>query len=541
MKQGKWTFFTALAMVMMLMVTACGPESASDSTVDDTQTATINIESEPPQLNSLQTTDVVSMNVLRHVQEGLTKLDKDNKPIPGIAEKWEVSDDNLIYTFHLRDAKWSDGTAVKAADFEFGWKTILSKDYGAPYAYLLFPIKGAAEYNGGSGGADGLGIKVVDDTTLQVTLTQPTAYFPFLVSSAPYLPVNEAFYNKQAKDTYGTDADKLIYNGPWKIEGWEHNSQITLVKNADYYDAANIKLDKVNMKIVGEPATAYNMFVSGELDSVTLRGGDQIAQAKTAGYDVLTKSDGATAYFVYNLENSILKNKNIRTALTLSIDRKSLIDNVLKDTSVPALSFTNPDVAGENGSFKDAVGDLIKDNDAADAKTFLEQGLKELGLSAAPELTLLVDDRGDTKLKAAAYQEFWKKNLGLSVKVETMPYKAMLSKLHAKDFQIAIGMWGPDYNDPMTFLDMFTTGNGNNNSLYADSGYDELIHTAAVELDASKRFDLLKQAETKLMQDLPIGPIYFQNQSYVVQPKLKGVVRSAFQDINLYSAYIEKQ
>jgi oligopeptide transport system substrate-binding protein len=281
------------------------------------------------------------------------------------------------------------------------------------------------------------------------------------------------------------------------------------------------------------------MFASGEMDTVTLRDGDQIQQAKNAGYEVQSKSDGATSYFVYNMQDATLSNNNIRTALTYAIDRASLINNVLKDSSVPALSFTNPDVSGENGSFKAEVGDLLKDNDAADAKNYLEAGLKELGLTALPKLTLLIDDRGAKKTEAAAYQEFLKKNLGIEVDIEVMPYKAMRAKVDGKDFQIAIGGWGPDYNDPMTFLDMFVTDGGNNSSSYSSAEYDQLISQASVETDTAKRFGLLRQAETKLMQDLPIGPIYFMNQSYTVQPGLKDVVRSAFQDINLYWAHFE--
>ncbi len=519
-------------------VSAADPQSSGNAAAVKTS-ATINIESEPPQLSSLRTTDVVSMNVLRHVQEGLTRLDQSNQPIPGAAESWEVSGDGLMYTFHLRDMKWSDGSSVAASDFAFAWKLILSPGYGAPYAYLLYPIAGAQDYNAGTGSEDAIGIKVVDEKTLQVTLSQPTAYFPFLTAAASYLPINEANYSKQTADGYGAEAATLLYNGPWKIDSWEHNSQITLVKNEDYYDAASVKLDTINMKIVSEAGTAYNMFASGELDTVTLHDGDQIQQAKNAGYEVLTKSDGATSYFVYNTQDAILKNNNVRTALTYAIDRTSLINNVLKDSSVPALSFTNPDVSGENGSFKEEVGDLLKDNDGAEAKNYLDAGLTELGLTALPALTLLIDDRGAKKTEAAAYQEFWKKNLGIEVDIEVMPYKAMRAKVDSKDFQIAIGGWGPDYNDPMTFLDMLVTGGGNNSSSYSNTEYDQYITQATVEKDPAKRFGLLRQAETKLMQDLPIGPIYFMNQSYAVQPGLKGVVRSAFQDINLYWAYFE--
>lgn len=523
--------------------TTAAATTASQAAAGGAQEAIINLGSEPPQMNSILTTDVTSMTVMRHTTDGLMNLDKDNNPIPGIAEKYEISTDGLKYTFHLRDAKWSDGTPVTAKDFEFAWKSVLNKANAAEYAYIMYMIKGAQEYNGGSGKVEDVGIKAVDDKTFEVTLVRPTPYFLYLTSFGVYMPVNQAFYEKQAnggKNSYGTEADKLIYNGPYIIKSWAHEDKIILEKNPNYWDAANIKLDKITMLMVKDTNAGYNMFAGGEADMVGLKGADQVAKATADGYAPAKYSDGAVAYFEFNFKDPVMKNVNIRKALTYAIDRQSLVTKVFKNSSMPALSFTNPDISGLNGkSFKSMVGDLIKDNNSDEAKQLLAKGMKELGLKTVPKLSMITDDTDVAKRDAAAYQEYWKKNLGVDVEILTMPFKSRLARMTAKDFQVVLALWGPDYNDPMTYLDMFETGNGNNHTSYSNKAYDDLLNKVRAETDQTKRFDLLVQTEKLLMEDQPIGPLYFRNRDYVVKPYLMGVVRNAFQDINMRWAYID--
>lgn len=559
----------AVALMVSMALTACGTTGKSDSVIDnasstetsstddsasslqegtqentneDAQTLTVNIESEPTSLSSLLATDGPSMNVIRHVEEGLIKLDDNNQVIPGIAESFDVSEDNLTYTFHLRDAKWSNGEEVTANDFLFAWKTILAPDAGAPYAYLLFPIKGAKEYNTGDAQVDALGVTAQDDKTLVVTLEQPIPYFIFLCSQTSYLPINEAFYNDIINNggSYASDADKILYNGAFTISSWNHENDIILSKNENYYDSDNIKLNTIHMLMVNDSTTAYNMFTTGQLDTVTLYSGDFMKQAENAGYKVLTKSNGATEYLEFNTKDSVLSNKNIRKALSYSIDRETLVNNVLNDSSTPALSFTNPSILATDGTvFKDKVGDLVKDNDVTAAKEALEQGMKELGLTELPTITLTIDDRDSVKLKAAALQEFWNKNLGINVEIESMTYKSKMEAMNAGDFQINISGWGPDYNDPMTFLEMFESNSGTSNCGYSSEEYDALIDQAKKETDMDKRTQLLVQAEKLLFDDTPIATLDFSNRAYVVADHVKNVFRSSFQDLDLINAYKE--
>lgn len=544
-----------VVMAAGIALTGCGAGKNADDTKGATSTTestkpdgkaevTINLGTEPVQMNSILTTDVVSMNVMRHVSEGLTKLDPNNKPIAAIATSWDISPDGLKYTFHLRtDSKWTDGTAVTAKDFEFAWKTILKKDTAAEYAGILYCIKGGQEYNLGTGKVEDVGIKSVDDKTLEVTLARPTPFFLDLCAFGVYLPVNEAFYKKNIqgdKNTNGTEANLLMYNGPFKMTSWAHEDKIVLEKNPDYYDAAKTKLDKITMLMVKDTNTGYNMFVAGEADMVGLKGSDQVKKAESDGFKPSKYSDGATAYFEFNLKDPIMKNVNIRKALTYAVDRKSLVTKIFKNSSSPALSFTNPEIKGLKDTFKSEVGDLIKDNNSNEAKALLKKGMEELGLKTMPKISLVTEDTDVAKRDAAAYQEYWKKNLGIDVEILSMPFKSRINRLQTNDFQVAVSLWGPDYNDPMTFLDMFETGNGNNHTSFSDKSYDELLGKIRIEVDPAKRFDYLKQTEVKLMDALPIGPLYFRIRDYVVKPNLKGVIRTAFQDINLNEAYLEK-
>lgn len=533
----------SVALIIALLATGCGTQKAAKSGV---QEITINLGTEPPQMNSVLTTDNTSMNVLRHVCEGLIKLDQNNKPIPGVAKKWDISSDKLTYTFHLRDdSKWSDGSTVTAYDFEYSFKTLLNKDTAAEYAYIAYCIKNALPYNNGEAKAEDVGVKALDEKTLEVKLEQPTPYFLDLMAFVVFLPVKQDYYEKQVNDKgatiYATEADKMLFNGAWTMQEWSHEDKIVLVKNPNYWNAKEINLEKITMLMVKESTTALNMFLGDEADMIGLKGSD-VQKVQDEGYETLAYPDGATAYFEFNLTDPIMKNNNIRKALTYAIDRKTFVEKVLKNSSTPALSFTHPIIKGlKKPSFKEELGDLIKDNNSEEAKQLLKKGMEELGLTSMPKISFITDDTDVAKRDAAAYQEAWKKNLDLDVEVLTMPFKSRLARMTNKDFQVVLALWGPDYNDPMTFLDMFETGNGNNHTSYTDKKYDELLSKIRTETDNTKRFNLLMETEKKLMEDLPIGPIYFRNRDYVVKDHLKGVIRNAFQDINLYWAYVSKK
>ena len=526
-----------LVLVLALSVFATGCTVAPK--LAEQQVLRMNLGTEPPQLNSTIATDTVSFDILRHTEEGLTRLDANDKPIPGIAQSWKVSSDNLTYTFTLRDAKWSDGTPVTAQDFEFAWKTLLNPATASEYAYFAYCLKGGAEYNAGTGTAADVGVTAVDAKTLKVTLAQPIAYFLDLAAFDVMLPVKQSFYESVGADKYGSEAADLLYDGPFTIDSWTHEQNMVLKKNDSYWNASKITLKEVQFDMITDTQAAFTKFLAGDYDEIGLQTSDYVTQSEAAGFTTQTFSDGSTFYLEFNLKNPAMGNAHIRQAISMAIDRQAYINKILKNQSIPALAFVSPSIRGvTKATYRDEVGNLIQDNQSTAAKALYAQGLTELGVSSV-SVSIISDDSDLAIQRASAIAESLNKNLGINVTVDSMPFKSRLEKMTNKDFQIVYAGWGPDYNDPMTFLDMFETGNGNNHTSYSSDAYDKLLAQARTTMDNAKRYAIYKQMETLLMTDMPIAPLFYRVVSYTTRPEVKGLVRSAFQDINFVNAYIE--
>ncbi len=512
-------------------VTQSADDRSLYSGTADANSITVNLSTEPADLCTITTTDTISFSVIRHIIENLVMFDENDQVVPGVAKDWDISEDGLTYTFHLRDdMKWSNGEPVTANDFVFAWTALLSPEYAAEYAYFGYIFKNGQAFNEGTATADQLGFKALDDYTLEVTLENPTLYFLSTLAFGILSPVNEKAYNEFGT-AYGTDADKMVYNGPFIMSSWEHENKIILNKNPDYYASDKINLETINMVMINDSNAVLNSFKAGELDVAGVNG-DQTALFEGEGFPVYTYDDGATFYLEYNLTNPYLSNVNLRTAITYAIDKQSFVDNIKKDSSLPAVGFTPPCIKGYEEKFSEEVGRTVPVLDIAKAKEYYQKALDELNVDKI-ELTMISDD-GDTAVQNAAFiQEQLKANLGIEVKIESMPFKSRLDRMTNKDFSMVFAGWTPDYNDPMTFLDMFETGNGNNHSSYSNPAYDELLRKARITLDAKERFGYLMDMEKLLMTDLPIGPIYWRAKNYVVSGKIEsGVVRTAFQSMN---------
>ncbi|MGB4660598.1 MAG: peptide ABC transporter substrate-binding protein, partial [Mobilitalea sp.] len=509
---------------------ATDDRSAYPGTVE-ANSITVNITSEPPELCSITTTDTTSFTVLRHVIENLVTLDANDKVQPGVATDWKVSDDGLVYTFNLRkDMKWSNGEPVTAADFIFGWTSLLTPSFAADYAYFGYIFKNGLAYNSGEVGADQLGLKAIDEYTLEVTLENPTAYFLDTLAFGVFAPMNEKAYNEFGT-AYGTDADKMVFNGAFTMTSWEHENKIVLTKNPDYYDADKVELETINMVMINDSNSALNSFKAGEVDVVGLTG-DQVKLMETESFPVYTYDDGSCFYLEYNMTDTSLANANLRKAITYAVDKQAFVDSIVKNDSKAATSFTAPAINGSKDKFAAEVGELVPTFDLKKAKEYYAKACEELGVDKV-SITMICDD-GDTAVTNAAFiQEQLKTNLGIAIEVESMPFKSRLERMTNKDFSIVFAGWGPDYNDPMTFLDMFETGNGNNHTSYSSAAYDALLDKVRTELDVKTRFGYLMDLEKLLMEDLPIGPVYWRSRDYIVSGKIaSGYVRTAFQDMN---------
>jgi len=496
---------------------------------------------EPPQLHTALTTDTVSFDIIRHTFEGLTKRDQNDNIVAGIAEKWTVSTDGLVYKFNLRDAKWSNGDPVTAADFAFAFKVLLdpnTKPEPAQYAYFAYPIKNAEAFNTGKAKWEEVGVKVIDPKTLEITLQQPTGYFLDLLAFGVMMPINEKFFNQVGPEKYGMEAANMIYNGAYTITKWAHDVELVMEKNPNYYGKDAIKITKITGTIIKDTQASFTSFLNGDLDVTGLADANYVKQAKDAGFTPMSFSDGATFYLEFNLKRKELQNQKIRTAISMALNRTDFVQKILNNNSLPALSFTSPAIRGlaAGKTFQSEVGVLLKDNQSDAAKALYAEGLKELGVSSI-QLGIIGDDTTNAVKYSNAIATYLKTNLGIDLKVESMPFKSRLERMTKKDFDVVFAGWGPDYNDPMTFLDMFTTGNGNNHTSYANPAYDALVKKAQTTLDEKARFQVYYDMEKLLMTDLPIAPVYFRMRDYTVQKDIKGVFRSAFADINFLYAY----
>jgi len=546
MKLRKLLSAMAVLSMAITILSACGNKNTNDNeskkaypgTAED-KAITVNISTEPPDMFSVTMTDTTSFSVLRHIVENLVTLDENDNVIPGVAKDWTVSDDGLVYTFNLRDdMKWSNGEPVTAHDFVFAWTSLLTPSFASDYAYFGYVFKNGRAYNEGKVSKDELGFKALSDYQLEVTLENPTTYFLDTLAFGVFAPVNEKAYNEFGT-AYGTDADKMVYNGPFKMTSWEHESKIVLEKNPDYYNADNIELEKITMVMINDSNAALNSFKVGEVDLIGLTG-DQVKSMNNENYPVYTYSDGSTFYLEYNLDNKYLSNKNLRKAITYAIDKKAFIDSIVKNNSEAAVSFTAPAIKGQNDKFYKEVGSLQPVFDATLAKEYYNKALEELNMDNI-SLSLIIDDSDSAVKNGAFVQEQLKVNLGIEVKIEPMPFKSRLERMSNKDFDMVFSGWGPDYNDPLTFLDMFETGNGNNHVSFSNAQYDELLEKVRTETDAETRFGYLKQLEQIVMEEMPVGPIYWRSRDYVLSGKIEsGVVRTAFQDLNLINVKLSK-
>ena len=547
----------ALASAMVLSLGACGgSDSSKDSNAgsEGTETAStgfagttdedtyvVDLRAEPPELNSILTTDVASGDILRMVISGLYRLDENDQPVEDLAESTEVSEDGRTYTMKIRqDAKWSNGEPVTAHDFVFSYQTICSKEAASSYAFIVYDnlLNGKEVYEGTKDPSE-LGVKAIDDYTLEVTFTNPIPYAKHLFSFSSYYPMNQKAYEEIGADVYGDDADKIVTNGAYTISEWTHNDHITLTKNPDYYDQDRCAVGTVKYMMMNDANTRMNAFQGGQIDCINLTG-DQITQAESLGITVESYVDNSNWYIQFNTQKTDkgLDNANIRLALGMAIDTQSLCDNILKDGSVPANGLVPTSIAGANGEkYRDAVGDTVG-YDAEAAKAAFEKGLQETGLTAADlKLSFLCDDSTNAQKNAEFFQAQWKEVLGIDVEITPQPFKSRLDSMDSGDFDMVYAGWSPDYNDPMTFLDMFTTTNGNNYGKYSSEEYDSLIASAMTEADVAARQDMLFQAETLVTKtDAAVYPVYFSACSYAVSDKVEGMTRTGFQEFDFTDA-----
>ncbi len=497
-------------------------EEPSEEPVE--QVLTFNWNSEPPDLDPQTTTDQVSFWIINATMEGLVRLNPDGSIGDGLAESWNISDDGLEYTFNLRDANWSDGTPITAEDFAFAWLRVLNPDTAAQYAYQLYHIKNAEAYNSGEiTDPSEVGIEVVDEKTLKVTLERETPFFLSLMSFITYVPAQKAAVEEFGED-YALEADQMVYSGPFVIEEWNHEDSLILAKNPEYWDADTVKLERIEGVMITENNTRMQMYDNGELDIATVPA--EFLDRYIDDPNYVSQTEATTWYLQYNMEDEWFSNHKMREAFALATDAQTYVDVVQNGLGEVAEGHTPPAMPGAGGkSFGETRTSELPGYDPERAAQLFEEALEEEGITKEEfeETVTIVAGEGDTWSKIAQFfQSQWKDTLGVELFIEQMSFAMRLDRYNTGTYQITYAGWGGDYNDPLTFMDMWVTEGGNNDANYSNPDYDAAIQTALTGT-GDERYEAMAEAEAIIAEDLPIYPLYHPSRNLVINPKVKGL------------------
>ena len=522
--------FSAFIALMIILSWATSLISENNQRADaidpESKTITLLLGSEPPQLDSTRTTDSVSIMILGHVMEGLLRYDENNNIVAGVAEKWEIRDDGA--TFWLRDdAKWSDGKAVTANDFIFAWKTALEPKTASEYSFILYPIKNAEAINTGQLESKYLGATAIDELTLEVVFERPLAYFEELVAFPTYNPIREDFFNS-TNGRYGADVEDLIYNGPFEMSVWIHGAHVRLDKNDHYWDKNRIKINSIDMPyMTSDSATTINLFRDGKIAMIGALGSEQLDTALKERWRLLRTSDGGSWFTVFNFkQDRITHNWNLRKALQLSSDSSELVNKIIKLPGyIPSDSLFPVWLKGTNGFFRQEHPAAKIKPDTNLAIEHLKQAEKELGLEGNISLTILVDDSPGASKQAEYFQNLYSSKLGIDIKIDKQIFKQRLAKMRAGDFDIALYGWGPDFNDPLTFGELFASWNPNNNGSFFNEDYDKYVRISQTSLDKKERMEAFAKQQEILINEVALIPNYERGVVYVKDKRLEGLVR----------------
>lgn len=538
-----------LVAMLALNLVACSTPKQGDTTkgsvfkgTQGKEMVTLNVTSEPTELNPMRMSDTIAQSILYHCMSGFTKLNEKDEPVADLAERWDINDANTIYTMHLRkDAKWSNGDPVTVNDFYYSWMTQMKPSTGSIFAaYIYKNIKNGEAFYKGEVDETQLGLKVLDDYTLEIQWSHPMTNGLFYLSQPYFLPINKKAYETIGDKQYAKEADKMVTNGAYKITEWVHDDHITMEKSEEYYNASEINIPKVKLVMIGDANTSLNAFTAGEIDLCNLYN-EQIKLVGDKSKDTIQSYiDGGSWYLSFNTQNEYLSNINLRKALAYSIDVQSLLDNVINDGSIAANGLVPGVIKGIDGkSYAEKRGSLFK-YDKDKAKEYLDKALQELGIEKKDiKLVFWTSDTTYNQNQAAYLQQQWKENLGLDIELKSTAVKALSEATMNGDYSFAVNAWGPSENDAITFLENYTAENMNNHGKYSNLKYDKLIEDSTHESDPKKRQEILIQAEKILMDDMVIGPMYFTCTTYAVSDKLVGLVRTPFQFFNVLNAHIK--
>ena len=532
----------AMVFASAALLAACGSKSSSSSSETFNRMEKDVIST----MDNAHITDVISGQAAVDTGDGLYRY-KGKKLEPAVATKVvKPTNNGLTYTFNLRKTKWSNGDPVTAKDFVFAWKRAADPKTKSEYAYLFSGIKNADDITAGKKAASTLGVKAEGDYKLVVTMDRPVPYFSTMMVNPVFFPLNQKTVDKYGKK-FGTQSKYLVFNGPFKLTNWNGTGNSwDEVKNTSYWNAKQVKLDKIHVQVVKDSNTAANLFATKKLDDAVLTG--EIAKQHAKDKDYVGDKQGRTTYLDMNEEKvPDFKNLKLRQAVAMAINRDEFANKVIGDgsfgisTITPENSGSNPKT-GEDFS-KEAAKEskTVQTYDLKKAKQLCAEGLKEAGKSGE-DVTLTTDDTDVAKKSAEYLQSALEQLPGMKVSISSVPFKTRIQRSLDGSAQFILSGWQGDFPDPISFLDLYTTGNTYNFSHWSNKQYDDLIK-ASKGTDANsetKRYDDLLKAQELLSKESPVATLYQTVQGHLRNPKLKGATFSPANMYNFVGAYMAK-
>ena len=503
----------------------------------------INIGQEPHTMDPSKNVTGDSLIYLNHIFEGLVSKDKDGKIIPAAANSWSISGDGLIYTFNLKkDAYWSDGKPVSAKDFVYSFRRLFDPNTKSKFAYQYNVIKNSKYILNGEMETKYLGIEAIDDYTLEIILEVPLTYFLEILSYPTFYPLREDII-KQYEYNWTDNPETFIGNGPFKVVERKLNDVIVMEKNEFYWNNKEVIPSRLEFILKNDPQYSLNAVKNGTLHFSRNFPLEQITILQRSGY-IHNVPRISTYFYFLNTTNKILCDVNVRKALSLAIDRNYIVENVTKSGERPAAAFVPYGIPAFFGDFRENGGDYI-DVSLKNYEDNVREAKRLMILAGYPNgngfpLMTLKTTYGTHKNIFKAIQKMWKDNLGIDVNIEELELSDLFTQRFDKNFELASGGWNGDFNDPINFLSVFLSTSPNNNSLYSNRRYDDLIKTATLITDSSHRMMTMHKAEELLINDMAIIPIYFSSEPILVSPKLKGVLYDSMGQHSFVNAYLEE-
>ncbi|MDW7669913.1 MAG: peptide ABC transporter substrate-binding protein, partial [Bacillota bacterium] len=498
------------------------PEEGEEEPAEESKKIlTYSLTADVPTLDQHLANSIPSATVGHQIFEGLIRTYQ-GEVRPGIAEDWEMSEDGTTYTFYLRDAQWSDGEPVTAQDFEYSFRRLLDPETASGYAFIGMALKNANAVNKGELPIEDLGVTAIDEKTLEVELENPAGYFLSMLSMMQFAPTRQDYVEEFGKD-YAATAENNAYNGPFVVKEWRHEDRLILEKNPNYWDADSINLDEVHIIVVPDQMTALAMFEDGELDMV------EVPAEVVSQYEdqVEYYYNGANDFIKLQMDGtSPLENKDLRLALNYALDRQEFIMLSTGGLYDPNPRYVLPQVNGVDGEYGDEFpyAAYPVEGDVDTALEHLDAAMEALGVSdpSEIELELLTTDVERTRKEAEIIQDDLESKLGIKIDIRQVPYRQRLDMEGAKDFEMVVTGWAPDYSDPMTYLELWTTDSGYNHGSYSNPEYDEKIELARTSTDPQERMDAMFEAEKILLEDGAIIPLQLRRIAMLTNPDLVG-------------------